>query len=106
MEWVKVFDNDAQAREHILVDKPQLVVLYGKRICLTLHDNRFSAVQDACTHSGESLSKGKINYLGEIVCPLHNYRFDLQNGRECSSRSRDLITYPIKVDESGFFIGI
>jgi nitrite reductase/ring-hydroxylating ferredoxin subunit len=106
MEWVKVFSGETEARQKITADKPQLVVLYGTRICLVLHNNNFFAVQDACTHNGESLSKGQLNYLGEIVCPLHNYQFDLRNGRECSSRSKDLKTYPVKVDESGFFIGI
>jgi 3-phenylpropionate/trans-cinnamate dioxygenase ferredoxin subunit len=106
MEWVKVFSSETEARQSIAVDKPQLLVLYGVRICLVLHNNKFFAVQDACSHNGESLSKGQINYLGEVVCPLHNYQFDLQNGRECSARSRDLKTYPVKVDESGFFVGI
>jgi nitrite reductase/ring-hydroxylating ferredoxin subunit len=106
MEWIKIFGSDAEARRQILADKPQLLVLYGKRICLALHNDKFFAVQDACTHNGESLSKGTINYLGEVICPLHNYQFDLQSGRECSSRSRDLTTYPVKIDESGFFVGI
>jgi len=86
--------------------KPQLLILNGKRICLSLHNNSFFAVQDSCTHNGESLSKGHINYLGEIICPWHNYRFDLQSGKACDSSCRDLITYPIKVDENGFFVGI
>jgi nitrite reductase/ring-hydroxylating ferredoxin subunit len=47
----------------------QLPIVQGKRICLVLHGNNFLAVQDACTHNGESLSGGKVNYLGEIVCP-------------------------------------
>jgi nitrite reductase/ring-hydroxylating ferredoxin subunit len=106
MDWIKVFSNVEEARQRILPDKPQLVILHGKRICLVLHDHKFLAVQDSCSHNSESLSKGTINYLGEIVCPLHNYRFDLQSGRECGTRSRDLMTYPVKTDESGFFIGI
>ena len=106
MNWVKVFAGDAEARERISPDKPQLLVLHGKRICLVLHSDTFFAVQDACSHNGESLNKGHVNYLGEIICPLHNYQFNLRNGRECSSRSRDLMTYPVKIDESGFFVGI
>jgi nitrite reductase/ring-hydroxylating ferredoxin subunit len=106
MEWIKVFSSEVEARQKISPDKPQLLILKGKRISLVLHKDNFFAVQDACTHNGESLSKGTINYLGEIICPLHNHRFDLQNGRECSLRSRDLMTFPIKTDESGFFVGI
>lgn len=106
MEWIKVFSNEAEAHQRIAPDKPQLLVLYGKRICLVLHQNKFYAVQDACTHNGESLSKGHVNYLGEVICPLHNYQFNLQTGGECSARSKDLNTFPIRIDESGFFVGI
>jgi len=106
VEWVKIFSNNTEAEQRIQADKPQLVIIDKKRICLVRHAERFYAVQDSCSHSGESLSKGHINYLGEVICPLHNHCFNLQTGREISSRSADLKTYPIKNDESGFFIGV
>ncbi|HEX5170302.1 MAG TPA: Rieske 2Fe-2S domain-containing protein [Cyclobacteriaceae bacterium] len=106
MNWIKIFTSDAEAKEQIQSEKPRLLIVYGKRICLTRHNDVFYAVQDACSHNGESLSKGKINYLGEIICPFHNYQFDLKTGRECQSRSNDLQTFPVKSDETGFFIGI
>ncbi|HMV07742.1 MAG TPA: Rieske 2Fe-2S domain-containing protein [Cyclobacteriaceae bacterium] len=106
MEWLKVFSGEQEALQRIQNNKPQLVIANGQRICLVNHNNRFFAVQDSCTHSGASLSQGSINYLGEIICPLHNYCFNLQTGQELSSRSRDLKTYPVKIDDSGFFIGI
>jgi len=106
MDWIKVFSGETEARNKIYADKPQLLIVNGIRICLTLHNDKFFAVQDACTHQGESLSKGTVNYLGELICPLHNYRFDLEHGRECATRSRDLRTFPVKADESGFFIGL
>jgi nitrite reductase/ring-hydroxylating ferredoxin subunit len=106
MDWLKIFSNEAEAADRLQNSKPQLVIANGKRICLVKHNTSYYAVQDSCTHSGESLSKGTVNYLGEIVCPLHNYCFSLQNGQELSSRSRDLTTYPVKIDSSGFFIGI
>lgn len=106
MQWIKIFPDEAVARTRIQNDKPQLVVIGEKRICLVIHNNQFFAVQDRCTHNGDSLSKGHINYLGEVICPWHNYRFSLQTGRESSSRSVDLISYPVKINEDGFFIGI
>jgi nitrite reductase/ring-hydroxylating ferredoxin subunit len=106
VQWVKIFSNLAEAQQRIHADKPQLVIANSKRICLVRHSDTFYAVQDSCSHSGESLSKGHINYLGEVICPLHNHCFNLQTGRELSSRSSDLITYPIKIDDSGFFIGV
>jgi 3-phenylpropionate/trans-cinnamate dioxygenase ferredoxin subunit len=106
MEWIKIFSDDTEAKKRLVSGKPQLLIVQGKRICLVLYDGRYFAVQDACTHNGESLSKGQINYLGEIICPWHNYRFQLKSGTASDSSCPDLKTYPVRVDESGFFIGI
>lgn len=106
MEWVKLFGSDEEARAKLSENKPQLLKVNGKRICLVLHQGSFFAVQDSCSHNGESLSKGQINYLGEIICPWHNYRFQLSSGRSCDSSCQDLMTYTLKSDDSGFFIGV
>jgi nitrite reductase/ring-hydroxylating ferredoxin subunit len=106
MEWIKIFATESEARLKIQADQPQLLILNGKRIALVLHDKEFYAVQDSCTHNGESLSKGKINYLGDIICPWHGYRFELATGRACDSSCADLKTYPIRIDGDGFFVGI
>lgn len=106
MEWLKIFNSEEDARDVLKEHKPRLLIVKGKRICLALHDGHFFAVQDSCSHNGESLSKGQVNYLGEIICPWHNYRFQLQSGQACDSSCPDLTTYPLKCDESGVFIGV
>jgi nitrite reductase/ring-hydroxylating ferredoxin subunit len=106
MEWIKIFSTLKQAEERIAEDKPQLVIIGDTRICVVRHQAQFAAVQDNCSHNGESLSKGHVNYLGEIICPWHNYCFELRSGREIQARSADLKTYPVKADDTGFFIGI
>jgi nitrite reductase/ring-hydroxylating ferredoxin subunit len=106
MEWIKIFSTPEEASHRIPEDKPQLLIVGEKRICLVRHNNQFSAVQDNCPHNGESLSKGRVNYLGEIICPWHGQCFELLTGREIQGRSPDLEIYPVKADDTGFFIGI
>jgi 3-phenylpropionate/trans-cinnamate dioxygenase ferredoxin subunit len=106
MEWIKIFPTPADARKRLTENKPQLLIVHGKRICIVLREDKVFAIQDSCSHSGESLSKGNINYLGEVVCPWHGHRFNLRTGRESSERSTDLETYPVKEDDTGFYIGI
>ena len=106
MEWIKVFSSREEARDRLRVNTTQLLIIRGERICLAKYGEEFLAVQDACSHNGESLSKGKVNFAGEIICPWHNYRFDLKSGKACDSGCRDLKTYPLKYDDAGFFIGI
>ena len=103
---VKVFSNMQEAESRLTVNKPQLLIVDGVRICLVLRDGELSAVQDKCSHNGESLSKGTVNFMGEIVCPWHGHRFDLRTGRESTERSGDLATYPISNTEDGIFINL
>ncbi|MBS1558188.1 MAG: Rieske 2Fe-2S domain-containing protein [Bacteroidetes bacterium] len=104
MDWIKIFDNRQEAIEKLRT--PCLLVIRGRRICLAIFNKNIFAVQDKCTHNGESLCKGKINYLGEVVCPLHQYRFDLKTGREGEQRSADLECFPVQENEEGIFIGM
>lgn len=106
MEWLKIFESEEEANRRISERKPQLIIARGKHICLVRFNNEYFAVQDKCSHRGESLSKGKVNSLGEIVCPWHFYRFQLATGRPTDSVCPDLATYPVKCTEEGFFIAV
>jgi nitrite reductase/ring-hydroxylating ferredoxin subunit len=106
MEWIKVFSSGEEARKRLKENTPQLLIINGKRLCLVLLNNSFYVVQDSCPHNGESLSKGSVNYLGEIICPWHGHQFSLASGRECSERSSDLNTYPVKEEVDGLFVGM
>jgi nitrite reductase/ring-hydroxylating ferredoxin subunit len=90
----------------LIEGQPRLLIVQGKRICIVRRENTLYAVEDKCPHNGESLSKGAVNYLGEIICPWHGQRFSLKTGREGEERSRDLITYPVKQDQEGVYIGL
>jgi nitrite reductase/ring-hydroxylating ferredoxin subunit len=106
MDWVKIFTSKQEARKKLMAGKPQLLLVGNTRICLVFFDDKIYAMEDKCSHNGESLSKGTVNYLGEVVCPWHGYRFTPQTGRETGERSRDLKTYPVKEDDSGVFVWI
>lgn len=106
MEWIKLFSSPEEAQQKLTENVPQLIIVSGISICLVRLENNLLAVENKCTHHGESLSKGSINFLGEVVCPWHGYRFNLKTGRESAERSRDLITYPMKQNEEGVFVGL
>ncbi len=106
MDWIKIFQNTDEAISVLAENVPKLLIIRGKRICLVRTDGKILAVQDKCTHNGESLSKGSINYLGEVICPWHGYRFNLRTGRECQQRSTDLECFPVKESEDGVFVGV
>ena len=104
MKWVKIFSELNVAIETIPTGTSKLVIIGENRICLSQINRQFFAIQDACPHNGESLSKGKINYLGEIVCPWHGYRFNIKSGIEGDHKCTTAKTYRLKVEEGGLFI--
>ncbi|MCW5910588.1 MAG: Rieske 2Fe-2S domain-containing protein [Cyclobacteriaceae bacterium] len=106
MNWVKIFNSLQEAQSRLTENKPQLVVAGSIRICLVMRGDQFFAVSNRCTHNGESLSKGRVNFSNEIVCPWHGYQFDLRTGREYRQRSADLETFPVKIEADGVYIGM
>lgn len=106
MKWLKIFPSLDEAKQKILPNQPRLLIVNEQRICLVNFNNEFFAVQDKCSHNGESLSKGKVNHLAEIICPWHNYRFSLKDGAAKDSSCPHLKTYQINADKSGFYISI
>ena len=102
----KLFSSLADAKATIPISKARLLVLDGQRICLVHTAAGLFAVEDTCSHLGESLSKGTTNYLNEIVCPWHSYRFNLSTGAECKYRSRNLKTFTIYQEVDGIYIEV
>jgi len=104
--WYRVFATEAAAKEKIPLGTAKLVLVKGKRICLAHSRNGFFAVQDECPHMSESLSKGKVNAMNEVICPLHAYRYHLGTGGECAHKTRPAKTYPVKWKAEALYLGI
>lgn len=56
-----------------------------------------------CPHRGASLIQGTI-HAGEVICPLHHFRFELQTGRAKAGDCPDLETFPCQLSEEGLKI--
>jgi 3-phenylpropionate/trans-cinnamate dioxygenase ferredoxin subunit len=51
------------------------------------------------------MADGYLDALGNIVCPLHRYKFSVSNGRNTSGEGYFLKTFPVQLREDGVFIG-
>ena len=77
----------------------------NKKICISLHKEQLFACAAICPHAGGRLAEGYIDALGNIVCPVHRYKFNLLNGRNSSAEGYYLQTYPVQVRPTGVFVG-
>ena len=84
----------------------RLVKAGQREIALVLDGQNLIAVNNRCPHMQEGLSAGKINNLKEIVCPLHEYRFNLETGQESSNRCEPLAVHKIEEREDGVYLGL
>lgn len=105
-QWIKIFNSEAEMQNNMIPGKAQSMVVKGNKICLVRSDEGLFAISDRCPHNGASLSSGYCNEKNEIICPLHRYPFDLKTGRATSGLAMSVKTYPVKMDESGVYIGI
>jgi 3-phenylpropionate/trans-cinnamate dioxygenase ferredoxin subunit len=84
----------------------QIVEVAGKKITVALHDNKLFAFAHKCPHASGILADGFMDATGNVVCPLHRYKFNMQNGRNITGEGYYLKTYAIEQREEGVFVGI
>ena len=83
-----------------------MVEIKGKKICIGKHRDSFFAFAYKCPHAGGIMAEGYIDALGNVVCPLHRYKYDPKNGRNVSGEGYYLKNWPVELKEDGIFVGI
>ncbi len=78
----------------------------GKTICVAKKGKTLHACTQKCPHAGAPMVDGYVDAVGNIVCPLHRYKFSLQNGRNTSGEGYFLKIFPIEIRPEGLFVGM
>jgi nitrite reductase/ring-hydroxylating ferredoxin subunit len=71
----------------------------GKEILIVNSDGNYYAIDDTCTHSGASLSEGKLEN-SIVTCGWHGAQFDCKSGKlaKFPAKIRDLKSYKVVVE--------
>jgi 3-phenylpropionate/trans-cinnamate dioxygenase ferredoxin subunit len=80
--------------------------LNGKKICVAKFKEEVFAFAWKCPHAGGLLADGYIDALGNVVCPLHRYKYNMQNGRNVSGEGYYLKHWPVETREDGIYVGM
>lgn len=78
----------------------------GKTICISRHQEKLFAFAYKCPHASGILANGFVDALGNVVCPLHRYKFNMENGRNTSGEGYHLKTYPVEIRADGVYAGM
>ncbi|MGI8580795.1 MAG: Rieske (2Fe-2S) protein [Chitinophagaceae bacterium] len=81
------------------------IEIAGKKICLAKGKELYACTAK-CPHAGGIIADGFIDDSDVVTCPLHCYKFSLQNGRNISGEGYYLKTYPVQTADNGIFLGI
>ena len=81
------------------------VTVDGREIMVANIDGTYCATDDSCTHSGASLSEGKLE--GNIItCGWHAAQFDCKTGQlvKFPTKIRDLTSYKVTVESDNVYL--
>ncbi len=68
-------------------------------------NGRLFAFAALCPHASGRFIEGHLDPLGHIVCPLHRYKYNLDNGRNISGEGYYLKHWPVEVRTEGIYVG-
>ena len=78
--------------------------IHGKKICIGKYRDNYFAFAYKCPHASGILADGHIDALGNIVCPVHRYKYSLLNGFNVSGEGFYLKHWPVLISEEGVFV--
>ena len=100
--WHKIADHINEL--HFASNQVAVTEVNGKKICIGKHNDDAFAFAYKCPHAGAILADGHIDALGNIVCPLHRYKYNMQNGRNTSGEGYYLKHWPVQIREDGVYV--
>jgi ferredoxin-nitrite reductase len=81
-------------------------VVQGKSLALFREGiDRIFAIDAVCPHAAGPLEEGRMENC-EVICPLHDYRFDLKTGKCSTDPEFAVKTYPVVVEENQVWVEI
>ena len=105
-QWHKLFENWESAKAAVPDNGIRRATVDGIKVSIIRYREKLWVVNDQCPHMKASLGQGRINGFGEIICPLHHYRFKLSNGQEADNRCDDMEVYTVETREDGIYLGL
>lgn len=79
----------------------------GRDILVANIDGEYCATDDTCTHSGASLSEGKLEE-GVVTCGWHAAQFDCKTGKlvKFPAKIQDLTSFKVSIESDDVFVEV
>lgn len=98
-DWVRVGTAKELQRRRTLV-----AARNGDDIVVGWHDDRPFAIVNICVHRERELVRGMI-FQGRLVCPGHQWAFDLETGY-CAEREQSQPVYATRLVDDDVYVDV
>ena len=105
-EWHRILTTYELEHETTPANRPVLLEVDGKNYCLVHIRGHYYVTNEKCPHAGGHLSHGQCDERGNIICPIHRYRFDPATGKNVSGEGLYLENYQTEIRQDGLYVGI
>ena len=90
--------------EDLPTGKSAIILADGEEIALFNYKGEYHAVANKCPHKGGPLGEGRIQE-GILICPNHEWRFELKTGESWQNPEMRIRIYPVRVRDEKIYIG-
>jgi nitrite reductase/ring-hydroxylating ferredoxin subunit len=100
--WYKIADHINElmfAENNIAVAEAN-----GKTICIGKFNDEVFAFAYKCPHASGILADGYIDAVGNVVCPVHRYKYDIKSGRNVSGEGYYLKHWAVEIRDDGVYV--
>jgi 3-phenylpropionate/trans-cinnamate dioxygenase ferredoxin subunit len=99
LRWIDVGAADALSET-----APLAVTVEGEHLIIVRCEGELYAVEDRCTHDGESLGEAEVEDC-QIICPRHFSRFCLRTGEALTPPAYEpLRTYRVREQDGRLLV--
>lgn len=99
-KWCKVAKTS-----DLKIGEGKTVDIFGKPIALFNNNGKFRAIDNTCPHRHGSLGEGHLKN-NCVVCPLHQWTFNLETGENIRNPEVKLNVYPTRIDGEDIWIAV
>ena len=85
------------------IGKSAIIEVGDKEIALFNYKGEYYAIDNICPHRGAPLGEGRIEE-GILICPNHEWRFELKSGWCPQNPELSTEVYPIKINDGKIYV--
>jgi nitrite reductase (NADH) small subunit/3-phenylpropionate/trans-cinnamate dioxygenase ferredoxin subunit len=92
-------------QEDLPIGKSAIVYVGEEEIAVFNYKGKYYAIANKCLHKGSSLGEGRIEE-GVVICPNHEWRYDLKTGESPQNPCLKTKIYEVKTENAEIKIGV